>query len=227
MLANQYPIIESAIEVAADRHGLSTASRVYDHFVTIEAMTPGEYAAGGKSIEIRFGIHPSPFGDCLIATTSRGICRFAFTMGDSESAVAELRRAWPNAVIVEGAAATADIANRLPALASGKERLSVVLKGTPFQIKVWEALLRIPFGGLTTYGRLAEEIGSMGASRAVGTAVGQNPIAFLIPCHRVIRKEGKIGEYHYGSTLKTAMIGWERAHTDFDNFLPSESRMSS
>lgn len=190
-------------------------------------MTPGQFASLGRELVIRYGIHPTPFGDALIAITERGICHVSFTLGYADVAVTRLKSQWPKADFHHDAIVTKPIIDRIFGNQVSDTPMKVMLKGTPFQIKVWEALLTIPAGHLTTYGGIAEMIGHPNASRAVGSAVGDNPIAYLIPCHRVIRREGKIGNYYYGGTMKTAMIGWERAQPDFDNFFPSAPSISS
>ncbi len=203
-----------SISRAADQVGLSSPSRAYDHFVKIEAMTPGQFASLGNHLVIRYGIHPTPFGDSLIAITELGVCHVSFTLGLADAAIARLKRCWPSADVHPDPIATKPVIDRIFGNQESEKAMRVVLKGTPFQIKVWEALLTIPAGQLTTYGGIAEQIGHPKASRAVGSAVGDNPIAYLIPCHRVIRREGHIGHYYYGTTMKTAMIGWERIRSD-------------
>lgn len=161
---------------------------------------------------IRFGIHTTPFGEALIAITDHGICHLSFTLGHVDAAITRLKRRWASAEFREDAMATKPVIDRVFGNPESNKPLNVVLKGTPFQIKVWEALRTIPTGQLTTYGDIAEQVGHPKASRAVGSAVGDNPIAYLIPCHRVIRRDGNIGQYYYGTAMKTAMIGWERDH---------------
>jgi len=163
---------------------------------------------------IRYGIHPTPFGDSLIAITDHGICHLSFTMGHVDAAIARLKHRWPSADVREDNDATKPMVERVFGNQKSENPVSVVLKGTPFQINVWEALRTIPTGHLTTYGAIAQQIGHPKASRAVGSAIGDNPIAYLIPCHRVIRRDGNIGQYYYGSAMKTAMIGWEKARSD-------------
>jgi AraC family transcriptional regulator of adaptative response/methylated-DNA-[protein]-cysteine methyltransferase len=194
---------------AADRAGLSAQSRVHDHFVTIEAVTPGEYASKGDGIEIVYGYHDTPFGKCCIALTERGICSVAFA-GRSESA-SHLSEDWARARVRRSDRETEGAARALFSGGAKADRRTLLVRGTKFQIKVWEALIRIPFGHVAGYRDIAAAIGSSGAVRAVGSAVASNPIAYLIPCHRVIRSEGKIGEYHWGAERKLAMIGWEKA----------------
>ena len=191
--------------------GFSGSSRLHDLFIRIEGMTPGEYRQGGEELTIQYSFAETPFGNILVASTGRGICHLAFA-DDPELAFDQLRRQFPRAEyrqVVDSIQQntlfffTQDWKNL--------DQLKLHLKGTAFQLKVWEALLKIPMGRLTTYSGLAAAIGHARASRAVGSAVGDNPVAFLIPCHRVIRSTGLIGEYHWGSTRKTAMIGWESA----------------
>ncbi|MEM6807324.1 MAG: methylated-DNA--[protein]-cysteine S-methyltransferase [Bacteroidota bacterium] len=199
------------IDQAADLAGLSSQSRVYDLFVKIEGMTPAEYRNMGKGLIIYYGIHPTPFGECLIAKTDRGICALAFL--SPETKVYELKvlkERWALASLVESQEETQTAIEQIFDR-NEKGELKLLLKGTNFQLKVWEALLNIPTGELSTYGNIAESISKPKAVRAVGTAVGKNPVAYLIPCHRVIRKEGKLGEYRWGSNRKKALIGWEMA----------------
>jgi AraC family transcriptional regulator, regulatory protein of adaptative response / methylated-DNA-[protein]-cysteine methyltransferase len=191
--------------------GLSGPSRLHDLFVACEAVTPGEYKQAGEGLVIEYGFHQTPFGRCLLARTARGICHLAFVeAGRDDLALQEMRARWRLARFEENPAATRPLANQafLPRWSLDRP-LSVYLQGTNFQIKVWEALLRIPSGSVVTYHDLAVSIGMPGASRAVGHAVGQNPIAVLIPCHRVIRRDGDFGNYHYGSARKKALLGWE------------------
>jgi AraC family transcriptional regulator of adaptative response/methylated-DNA-[protein]-cysteine methyltransferase len=200
-----------SVLAAAYEAGLSGPGRLHDLFVAVEAVTPGEYKALGTGLEVRYGLAPSPFGECLVAMTERGICGLEFVAdGGRASAVEGLRRAWPGARLEEDAPAARAVAGRIfgPA-AAGRERLTLFLKGTNFQLKVWQALLRIPAGAATSYGALAEAIDQPDAARAVGGAVGRNPIAYLIPCHRVLRESGKFGDYRWGAERKQAMLGWE------------------
>ena len=200
---------------ATDLAGLSSPSRVHDLFVTLEAVTPNEYKTGGENVEIAYGFHETPFGKCFIAVTERGICGLSFIQTDNELAVFnDFKKKWANADFEKNEMKTALIINQIfntPPSVSSTPKLHLLVKGTNFQVKVWEALLKIPTGGLSTYQTIAELAGSPNAVRAVGTAVGSNPIAYLIPCHRVIRKEGKIGEYHWGENRKKALIGFEMA----------------
>ena len=196
---------------AAFQTGLSGTGRLHDLFVNIEGMTPAEYKYGGKALTINYSFAESTFVDILVASTAKGICYLAFA-DDKRAAFAELQAQFPNAAYHQ----VVDMIqqNALFIFKKDWSKLSAVklhLKGTPFQLKVWEALLHIPMGGLNTYGLLAQNIQAPKASRAVGSAVGDNPVAFLIPCHRVIRSTGEIGDYHWGSTRKSAIIGWEAA----------------
>jgi AraC family transcriptional regulator of adaptative response/methylated-DNA-[protein]-cysteine methyltransferase len=195
----------------ADSVGLTAQSRVYDHFVSIEAVTPGEFRSRGKGLVIEYGIHPGPFGDILIATTARGICRAAFVAETPEKEVAELKRRWESATFRENIASTGALADKLFQTDGRIDTVALHVEGTNFQVRVWEALLKIPFGRVAGYADVASAIGSAGATRAVGTAIAQNPVAYLIPCHRVIRSEGVIGNYHWNPGRKGALIGWERA----------------
>lgn len=200
-----------SIDQAADLAGLSSQSRVYDLFVKIEAMTPAEYRSMGKGLVIYYAVHTTPFGECLIAKTERGICALAFLSADTKEQELQLfKEKWSLATLVESLDETQSIIDQIfhP---NKKGELNLLVQGTNFQLKVWEALLNIPSGQLTTYGDIADKIAKPKAVRAVGTAVGKNPIAYLIPCHRVIRKEGKLGEYRWGSDRKKALIGYEMA----------------
>ncbi|MCF2490785.1 methylated-DNA--[protein]-cysteine S-methyltransferase [Dyadobacter sp. CY347] len=199
----------------AEQAGLSSQSRVYDHFISIEAVTPQEFKTSGKGLDIRYGIHPTPFGDSFIAVTDRGICAMAFIdESGREGELIALAKKWHYANIHHDQLSTKSFIDRIFGNASGSlEKLPVLIQGTNFQLKVWEALLSIPKGAVTTYQQIARSIGHPAAVRAVGTAVGDNPIAYLIPCHRVIRKEGMLGEYRWGSLRKKALIGWEAARS--------------
>jgi len=194
--------------------GLSGTSRLYDLFINIEGMTPGEYKHGGEQLTINYSFAESPFGDILIASTTKGICYMAFADADTEKALASLKEQFPNASYRQLSDTIQQ--NALFIFTQDWHKLQEIklhLKGTAFQIKVWETLLKVPMGQLTTYSTIAGQLDSPGASRAVGSAVGSNPVAFLIPCHRVIKSTGEFGQYHWGSNRKTAMIGWEAAKT--------------
>lgn len=193
--------------------GLSGPGRLHDLFVTLEAMSPGEYKARGAGLAVRYGVHASPFGAALIATTARGVCGLHF-VDDAAEGVERLRRDWPDAELCRDPAATAPVAERIfrPLSPPPGRALALLVKGTNFQVKVWRALLELPFGSLATYGDVAARIGDAGSARAVGTAASANPIAWLIPCHRVIRESGALGGYRWGTERKAAMLGWEAAH---------------
>jgi len=191
--------------------GLSGTGRLHDLFINIEGMTPGEYKNGGENLSINYSFAESPFGDILVASTSKGICHMAFADNEKE-ALKTLQNSFPNAHYKQ----MVDLIqqNALYIFThdwKDLDKIRLHLKGTAFQIKVWEALLKIPMGQLSTYGNIADQLDSPGASQAVGSAVGSNPVAFLIPCHRVIQSTGVVGQYHWGSIRKTAMIGWEAA----------------
>jgi AraC family transcriptional regulator, regulatory protein of adaptative response / methylated-DNA-[protein]-cysteine methyltransferase len=192
--------------------GLSGPGRLHDLFVTHEAMSPGEWKSGGAGLTISYGFHPCPFGAVLAMTTPRGLCGLAFAdPGKEKAALADMRRRWPKAKYIEDAAATAPLAARIfdPKLWRADRPLRVVLIGTDFEVRVWETLMRIPLGRATTYSDIAETIGKPKAARAVGAAVGKNPLCFVVPCHRVIGKSGELTGYHWGLTRKRAMLGWE------------------
>lgn len=188
--------------------GLSGPGRLHDHFVAIEAMTPGEYKRGGKGLRIGYGFHNSPFGECLLAATSRGVCSLSFVDENRELALSGLQKRWPAAVWEESPAQTEPLAGTI----FGDEAPVVLhLKGTNFQLNVWRALLSIPEGHLVSYADLARAVGRPRAARAVAGAVAANPVGYLIPCHRVIRQIGALGGYRWGETRKRALIGWEAA----------------
>jgi AraC family transcriptional regulator, regulatory protein of adaptative response / methylated-DNA-[protein]-cysteine methyltransferase len=196
--------------------GLSGPGRLHDLFVSCEAVTPGEYKSRGEGLEISYGFHASPFGECLVAQTGRGVCRLAFVEnGDRTAALGDLKRDWPEARLAEDAVGTHPLIYRIfGPTGRNLPPLALYLNGTNFQIKVWEALLRIPPGAVTTYEEIAASIGAPRAARAVGNAVGSNPIPVIIPCHRVIRKTGLLGNYRYGSARKKALLGWEMAKAE-------------
>jgi len=195
--------------------GLSSPGRLHDLFVTCEAVTPGEYKSKGEEITIKYGFHPSPFGECLLATTARGICGFFFVKNrDRKDPLSELRFFWNKADIVEDPHASRELVDRIfnPSFVDTSTPLHLILNGTNFQIKVWEALIKIPFGAVVSYEDVAIQVGIPGATRAVGSAVGKNPVSFIIPCHRVIRKTADFGNYGGGTARKKAILGWEAAH---------------
>jgi AraC family transcriptional regulator of adaptative response/methylated-DNA-[protein]-cysteine methyltransferase len=192
--------------------GLSSLGRLHDLFVTTEAVTPGQYKSRGAGLTIRYGLHPTPFGECLMGLTERGICHMSFVQEGEGDAIDHLVADWAQARMVEDYNATAPLLEPIFDLGHRTDHpLHLHLRGTNFQLKVWEALLRIPAGRVTTYGHIAGEIGHPTAMRAVGTAVGHNPIAVLIPCHRVIRKLGEFGNYRYGAARKKALLVHEFA----------------
>jgi AraC family transcriptional regulator of adaptative response/methylated-DNA-[protein]-cysteine methyltransferase len=203
----ELPLLETSFEV-----GLSGPSRLHDLFVTHEAMSPGEWKARGAGLTIRYGLHASPFGQALVMITDRGLAGLAFTdEADGMDAFEDMSSRWPNAHYVEDSTATAPYASRIfdPKRWDPKEPLRIVLIGSDFQVRVWEALLRIPMGCAVTYSSIAEKLGQPAASRAVGAAVGRNPISFVVPCHRALGKSGALTGYHWGLTRKRAMLGWE------------------
>ena len=206
---NQATLFDTAFET-----GLSGTGRLHDLFINIEGMTPGEYKNDGENLMINYSFAESPFGNILVASTSKGICHISFA-DDETVALRSLQKTFPKANYKQ----MVDMAqqNVLYIFTHDWSKLNQIklhLKGTAFQLKVWETLLKIPMGQLTTYGNIAQRIENPKASRAVGTAIGDNPVAFLIPCHRIIQSTGIFGGYHWGSTRKTAMIGWEAAHAE-------------
>jgi len=206
---NQATLFETAFE-----SGLSGTGRLHDLFINIEGMSPGEYKNNGEQLSINYSFAESPFGNILVASTSKGICHISFADNEKE-ALSSLQKKFPKAAYKQ----VVDLAqqNVLYIFTHDWSKLNEIklhLKGTPFQLKVWETLLKIPMGQLTTYGNIAKQLDKPGASRAVGTAVGDNPVAFLIPCHRIIQSSGIFGGYHWGPTRKTAMIGWEAAQVE-------------
>ena len=219
----QYISIEHAKKLLKDQQatlfdtafetGLSGTGRLHDLFVTIEGMTPAEYKNGAKNLSINYSFAESPFGNLIVASTSKGVCHMAFD-DDETNALNNLKQKFPNATFQRKSDLIQQ--NALFLFQNDWSQLPEIklhLKGTQFQLKVWETLLKIPMGQLATYGGIARQIGRANASRAVGTAIGSNPVAFLIPCHRVIQSSGNIGGYMWGNTRKTAIIGWEGAKT--------------
>jgi AraC family transcriptional regulator of adaptative response/methylated-DNA-[protein]-cysteine methyltransferase len=207
LLRSSASVLDASYEV-----GLSGPGRLHDLFVTHEAMSPGEWKAGGEGLTITYGFHPSPFGMALVMTTPRGLAGLALAdAGKEKSALKDMRSRWPRARYVEDFAATAATGRRIfdTALWRKDQPLRVVLIGTDFEVRVWEKLLDIPVGRLDTYSGIAAKIGDRKAARAVGSAVGKNPICFVVPCHRVVGKNGDITGYHWGITRKRAMLGWE------------------
>ena len=199
---------------ATHQVGLSSLGRLHDLFVSTEAVSPGEYKSRGAGVTIRYGLHPTPFGKCLIGVTERGICHLSFVQTSEGDAIDALVADWAQASMIEDQRSTAPLVAPIFDLSQrGQRPLHLFLRGTNFQLKVWEALLNVPAGGVTTYEQVAAQIGKPNALRAVGTAVGHNPVAVLIPCHRVIRKMGEFGNYRYGPARKKALLGWEASHT--------------
>jgi AraC family transcriptional regulator, regulatory protein of adaptative response / methylated-DNA-[protein]-cysteine methyltransferase len=197
---------------AAYAAGLSSPGRLHDLLVTCEAVSPGEQRSQGEGVAIAYGFHATPFGECLIATTARGICRIAFVGPEGRAAqIEELARGWPRARLARDEGATGKFVAPIFDPANRGKPLHLWVKGSNFQIKVWEALLRIAPGELASYEQVARAVGHPRASRAVGAAVGANPVAVLIPCHRVIRKAGDFGDYRWGITRKRALVGREAA----------------
>jgi AraC family transcriptional regulator of adaptative response/methylated-DNA-[protein]-cysteine methyltransferase len=207
LLEGSASVLDAAYEV-----GLSGPGRLHDLFVAHEAMSPGEYKAGGAGLVMRVGFHPSPFGEALLVATERGLAGLGFVDdGDRAAALADMRRRWPAASYVEDEATTAPLAARI--FDSERWRpdqpLRVIMIGTDFEVRVWQTLLGIPLGRATPYSDIAQRIGRPTASRAVGAAVGKNPISFVVPCHRVIGRSGALTGYHWGLTRKQAILGWE------------------
>jgi AraC family transcriptional regulator of adaptative response/methylated-DNA-[protein]-cysteine methyltransferase len=195
--------------------GLSSAGRLHDLFVTIDAMTPNEFRMQGKHLRIFYGFHPSPFGECFAAVTNRGLCHLAFVGSTSrKKIVTDFKKQWRYAEILEDAAALGPYVKRIFGSTSHDSPLPLHIKGTNFQIKVWQALLNIPQGKIVSYEHIAERINKPTAIRAVANAVALNPVAFLIPCHRVIRKTGAMGGYRWGAARKKAMLVWEAGQNE-------------
>ena len=207
--ATRAGVLDTTFEV-----GLSGPGRLHDLFVTHEAMSPGEWKSGGSGLTMAYGFHPSPFGTALVMTTQRGLAGLAFAdPGEEQAALADMKARWPMANIVEDRARTASLARRIfdSRLWRADRPLRVVLIGTDFEVRVWETLLRIPMGRAVTYSGIAAKIGATKAARAVGAAVGKNPVSFVVPCHRVLGKSGDVTGYYWGLTRKRAMLGWEAA----------------
>jgi AraC family transcriptional regulator of adaptative response/methylated-DNA-[protein]-cysteine methyltransferase len=207
LLRDSASVLDATYEV-----GLSGPGRLHDLFVTHEAMSPGEWKTGGEGLTIRFGFHPSPFGSALVMATERGLAGLAFAdSGEEPAALADMKRRWPRATYVEDSARTAVVAKRIfdPTQWQESQPLRVVLIGTDWEVRVWEALMQIPMGRLVTYSDIAGKVRSPAAARAVGAAVGKNPVSFVVPCHRVVGKSGELTGYHWGITRKRAMLGWE------------------
>ncbi len=217
LLQDRFSTLEASLGA-----GLSGPGRLHDLFLRWEAMSPGDYARAGAGLVIRHGWFPTPFGEALAMATDRGLCGLAFvTDGDRARTFDDMARRWPRAQHIEDPTAVHPLVRAIFAR-HGTAQLHLI--GAPFQIKVWEALLQIPSGHVTTYGRIAERIGHKGAARAVGTAVGRNPLGFVIPCHRCLRAGGGFGGYHWGLPRKRAMLGWEAARLEAAE--PANSRQS-
>jgi len=207
ILRDSASVLDASYEV-----GLSGPGRLHDLFVTHEAMSPGEWKSGGEGLQLRYGFHPSPFGIALVIVAPRGLAGLAMAdAGKERAALKDMKGRWPNATYMEDSAVTAPVAARIfdPKLWRPDQPLRVVLLGTDFEVRVWETLLRIPMGRFATYSGIAGHIDKPKAARAVGAAVGKNPISFVVPCHRVIGKSGELTGYHWGLTRKRAMLGWE------------------
>ena len=213
-LAESRSLLDTSLDA-----GLSGPSRLHDLFLTFVAMTPGEFKRLGADLKIEYGLHPTPFGECLLATTSRGICHLGFLDGNDHSkALHQLQQNWPGAKLIENQANTGSIVNNIfiPAHTSESRPFHLLLKGTNFQVNVWQALLTIPRGSMVSYQDMADYIGHPKAFRAVAGAIAVNPVAFLIPCHRVIAKSGQIRGYRWGTARKRAILGWEAATSELE-----------
>ncbi len=215
LLDRSVSVLDASLEV-----GLSGPSRLHDHFVKLEAMSPGEYKSAGHGLVISFGVHASPFGRVFVAASGRGVCRLAFLedgeggaegCDDGRAEIAALERSWPGAQIIRDQGRSGDLVEQIFAPGEDQSEILVKVTGTNFQLAVWKALLSVPRGGLVSYEAVAIAAGNPGATRAVGSAVGANPVAYLIPCHRVIRKSGVIGSYRWGAARKQALVAWESA----------------
>jgi len=207
LLRDSASVLDATYEV-----GLSGPGRLHDLFVTHEAMSPGEWKSGGEGLAVFFGFHPSPFGSALVMATERGLAGLAFAdPGKERAALADMKRRWPRANYIENSARTAAVARRIfdPTQWQASAPLRVVLIGTDWEVRVWETLLQIPMGRLVTYSDIAGKVQKPNAARAVGAAVGKNPVSFVVPCHRVVGKSGELTGYHWGITRKRAMLGWE------------------
>jgi AraC family transcriptional regulator, regulatory protein of adaptative response / methylated-DNA-[protein]-cysteine methyltransferase len=211
LLRDSASVLDAAFEV-----GLSGPGRLHDLFVTHQAMSPGEWKSGGAGLTMSYGFHPCPFGTALVMTTQRGLAGLAFAdAGEEPAMLADMKGRWPRADMIEDRTQTALIARRIfdAALWRADRPLRVVLIGTDFEVRVWETLLKIPMGRAMSYSDIATRIGAAKAARAVGAAVGKNPLSFVVPCHRVLGKRGELTGYHWGLTRKRAMLGWEAART--------------
>ena len=211
LLRDSASVLDAAYEV-----GLSGPGRLHDLFVTHEAMSPGEWKSGGEGLTMHYGFHSSPFGKAIVVVTDRGLAGLGFAdPGEERAAIDDMQRRWPRARLEENAESTAPIARRIFDSSCWRkdQPLRVVMIGTDFEVRVWETLLGIPMGRASTYSDIAKKLGKPNAARAVGAAVGKNPISFVVPCHRVLGKSGDITGYHWGLTRKRAMLGWEAGQT--------------
>lgn len=209
LLSEQRSVLDTALDV-----GMSGPGRLHDLFIAVEAVTPGEYKERGAGLVLDWGVYPSPFGDCLLVASPRGICSLGFLPGGVRAGLAEVQAKWPGATFRPDGGKLKGVAARIFSPARSGVPFTLHLQGTNFQVQVWQALLRIPFGAVATYGDVARSIGNPAAVRAVGAAIGHNPVAFLIPCHRVIRETGALGGYHWGPERKRAMQVWEAARRE-------------
>lgn len=207
-LRNSASVLDASFDT-----GLSGPGRLHDLFVSIDSVTPGEYKSRGAGLTFRYGFHPSPFGECLVVVSSRGLTGISFVVENRDAALAEQKAGWECAGWVRDDAATATFSERAFATGTRKSELKLLLRGSPFRVKVWEALLRIPEGDIVSYGTLAEKIGRPRAARAVANAVGDNLIGYVIPCHRVIRDSGMITGYRWDPVRKSAILGLEAARS--------------
>jgi AraC family transcriptional regulator of adaptative response/methylated-DNA-[protein]-cysteine methyltransferase len=206
-LRESHSIFETSLNA-----GLSSAGRLHDLFVSFEAMSPGEYKQEGAGLIIHYGFHPTPFGQCVVAVTKRGICGLRFLSSDNQTSVLdEIKQEWPRAEFNENPSKTKQIIDDVFSTINANEskRIHLLIKGTNFQVNVWQALLAVPFGSLVSYQTIADSIHKPSASQAVGNAIARNPIAYIIPCHRVINKTGKVHNYRWGTSRKQAIVGWE------------------
>lgn len=209
LLRERYTVLDAALET-----GLSGSSRLHDLFVRWEAMSPGDFAAKGAGLRIYWNWYATPFGDALAMATERGLCGLAFTAEfGRDHAMEDMTSRWPNADFIQS---DQHVGDQMAALLGQTGDMRLHMIGAPFQIKVWEALLNIPSGHVTTYSEIASRVGTPKAVRAVGTAVGRNPVSWLIPCHRALRKSGGLGGYHWGLPVKRALLAWEAARADSD-----------
>ncbi len=210
----------SVLDAALDA-GLSGPGRLHDLMIAVDAVTPGEFKSYGSGVEIRYGFHATPFGVCMIGATARGVCRLSFLDQDNRQSRADLladfKAEWPRATFREDTPLSGRLTRRIFSSGAARAPLRVLLVGTPFRLKVWQALLDIPFGRVASYSDVARAVGAPAACRAVGSAVGANPVAYLIPCHRVIRETGIIGEYRWGAERKIAMLVWENGRRQLRN----------